>query len=271
MKIAFIGGGNMATALIGGLFASDDTAHEIQVADPEPGVRQRLERKWQISCFSRATDAINGMNVIVLAVKPQVLPAVMQETKSLVRPEQLVISMVAGIPVHQIMSQLDGSPAIVRTMPNTPALIGLGITGMYAHESCSGEQREMAQQLMQAAGETVWLEQEGLLNVVTAMSGSGPAYFYYLIETMRKAGTRLGLPAEVAAKLALQTAYGAGALAAQSDLDVVELRRGVTTKGGTTEAAFEQLEAGHFEGLVDSAIAAATQRGQELADTGVPA
>jgi pyrroline-5-carboxylate reductase len=208
------------------------------------------------------------MDAIVLAVKPQVLPHVLEEIKNLVTHEQLIISIVAGIPTSQIAAQLKSNPPIVRTMPNTPALIGLGITGMYARVNCNLAQRELTQNLMESAGEVVWLDKESLLDVVTALSGSGPAYFYYLVESLRKAGTRLGLPADVAAKLALHTAYGASTMAVRSDVDVTELRQRVTTKGGTTEAAMEQLDAGQFVQLIDSAIAAATKRGQELAGHG---
>lgn len=264
MKIAFIGGGNMATALIGGLLSPANSTHTIRVVDPGPGVKERLERQWPVNCFTQASAAIKGMDAVVLAVKPQVLPVVLQQISQLLSPGQLVISIVAGIPISQILAQLDGSPPVIRTMPNTPALIGLGMTGLYAQENCSIEQRDCAQQLMQAAGEVVWLEDENLLDVVTAVSGSGPAYIYYLTEAMRNAGTRLGLPVEVATKLALQTAYGASTMAVQSDMDLEELRRRVTSKGGTTQAALEKLEAGGFESLVYSAIQAATQRGQEL-------
>jgi pyrroline-5-carboxylate reductase len=266
MRIGFIGGGNMATALIGSLFASRHNIDRVQVADPGAAARESLQKRWPVTCYECAADAIKGMDAIVLAVKPQVLPLVLNEIKDLVTDEQLIISIVAGIPTSHIAAYLKSKPPIVRTMPNTPALIGLGITGMYARVNCTLAQRELTQNLMESAGEVVWLDKESLLDIVTAVSGSGPAYFYYLVECLRNAGTRLGLPAEVAAKLALHTAYGASALAVQSDLDVAELRQRVTTPGGTTEAAMEQLNAGQFDQLIDSAIAAATRRGQELAD-----
>lgn len=271
MRIAFIGGGNMATALISRLFASRHSVDRIQVADPDEGVKDRLQRQWPVTCFKHAADAIEGMDAIVLAVKPQVLPQVLKEIGVLVGHRQLVISIVAGIPTSQIAAFFESDPPIVRTMPNTPALIGLGITGMYARVNCSLAQRELTQNLMECAGQVVWLDRESLLDVVTAVSGSGPAYFYYLIEALRNAGTRLGLEPEVAAKLALHTAYGASSLALQGDVDVVELRQRVTTPGGTTEAALEQLQAGQFEQLIDSAIAAATRRGPELAAMGMQA
>ena len=265
MKIAFIGGGNMATALISGLFSSADNVEKIQVADPGVDVQERLQEQWPLTCFSSAVEAIRDMDMIVLAVKPQVLPIVLEEIGSKVNSTQLVISIAAGIPLALIAAQLQAAPPIVRTMPNTPALIGLGITGLYASENCEPHHCRMAEELMQACGETVWLEEESLLDVVTAVSGSGPAYFFYMIEAMRTAGIRLGLSEEVANKLALHTAYGASAMAIQGDVDVAELRRRVTSKGGTTQAALEKFKAGGFESLVDSAISAATKRGQELA------
>lgn len=265
MRIAFIGGGNMATALISSLFASRHSVDRIKVADPGEGVRERLQRRWPVACYDNAVDAIEDMDAIVLAVKPQVLPIVLEEIRDKVTHEQLVISIVAGIPTSHIAARLPSNPPIVRTMPNTPALIGLGITGMYARVNCSLAQRELTQNLMESAGEVVWLEKESLLDVVTAVSGSGPAYFYYLIETLRNAGTRLGLPPEVAAKLALHTAHGASAMAVQSDADVIELRKRVTTPGGTTEAAMKIFSESHFEDVVNVAVEAATRRGAELA------
>jgi len=268
MKIVFIGGGNMATALIGSLLASGHNIDQIQVAEPSVEARERLEKQWPIKCFERAADAIKDMDAIVLAIKPAVLPLVLEEIGKLVSGQQMIISIVAGIHSSQIAAELSSGAAVVRTMPNTPALIGLGITGMYARNNCSDSQRAFAQRIMESAGAVVWLQEESMLDVVTGISGSGPAYFYYMIEALRDAGTRLGLSNEVASKLALHTAQGAGAMAVQSDLDVAELRRRVTTKGGTTEAALNQFKAGDFVQLVDSAVAAATRRCHELANEG---
>ncbi|MCP4045783.1 MAG: pyrroline-5-carboxylate reductase [Gammaproteobacteria bacterium] len=265
MRIAFIGGGNMATALISSLFASRHDVDRIKVADPNIRVKERLQRQWPVTCYEQAADAIEDMDAIVLAVKPQVLPIVLDDIGDLVSGKQLVISIVAGIHTSQIAEKIKSNPPIIRTMPNTPALIGLGITGMYARVNCSLAQRELTHNLMESAGEVVWLEKESLLDVVTAVSGSGPAYFYYLVECLRKAGTRLGLPEDVAASLALHTAHGASAMAVKSDTDVTVLRQRVTTPGGTTEAAMEQLSAGDFEQLIDAAITAATNRGLQLA------
>lgn len=263
MKIVFIGGGNMATALIGGLYRSDPDA-VVRVSDPDPEVKVRLEKKWPLTCFANATDAIDGMDVIVLAVKPQILPMVLKEIGALISADQLVISIVAGITISQMANGIKSTPPIIRTMPNTPALLGLGITGLHADSRCSEQHKKLADSLLSSAGETVWLDDESLIDVVTAVSGSGPAYFFYLIESMRQAGTRLGLPADIAAKLALHTAYGASAMAVQSDVDVSELRQRVTSKGGTTEAALRSLQSGGLEELIDAAVSAAAKRGQEL-------
>lgn len=271
MRIAFIGGGNIATALINSLYASHHDVDRIQVADPSVDARKRLQRRWPVHCFERPLEAIEGMDAIVLAVKPQVLPDVLDEIGQQVNTGQLVISIVAGIHTSQILERLTAKPPVVRTMPNTPALIGLGITGIYAPVHCNLAQRQLAQNLMESAGEVVWLEQENQLDAVTAVSGSGPAYFYYLIECLRNAGVRQGLPAEVAARLALHTAFGACTMAARSDKDVIELREQVTTKGGTTQAAIDVLKEEHFAGLMDAAIAAATQRGKELSEQGFKA
>lgn len=263
MKIAFIGGGNMATALIGGLYKSNPDA-DVQVADPNPEAKTRLEEQWPLSCYASASEAIAGMDVIVLAVKPQILPMVLKEIGAQVSADQLVISIVAGITVAQMAGGIKAAAPIIRTMPNTPALLGLGITGLYADKHCSEQHKNLANSLLSSAGETVWLEDESLIDVVTAVSGSGPAYFFYLIEAMRQAGTRLGLPADIATKLALHTAYGAGAMAVQSEVDVSELRQRVTSKGGTTEAALQSMQSGGFEALIDAAVSAAARRGQEL-------
>ena len=268
MKIAIIGGGNMATALIGSLFTSDHNINQIRVAEPGIEARERLEKRWPIKCFDQAAEAIEGMDAIVLAVKPAVVSLVLEEIGGLINSKQMIISIAAGIHSDQISAQISSDSPVVRTMPNTPALIGLGITGMYACDKCSQSQRDYAQRIMESAGEVVWLEEEALLDVVTAISGSGPAYFYYMIEALRDAGTRLGLPVATASKLALYTARGAGAMAVQSHADVSELRRRVTTKGGTTEAALNQFIAANFQQMIDSAVEAATRRGQELANEG---
>lgn len=264
MKIAFIGGGNMATALIAGMFKSNPDSI-IQVGDPGTEVKQRLESQWPLTCYPSAAQAIAAMDVIVLAVKPQILPVVLAEIGDLVTAKQLLVSVMAGVTTEDIASGVKASAPVIRTMPNTPALLGLGITALFADSNCSQLHCDQAQQLMATAGETVWLEHEDLINVVTAVSGSGPAYFFYLIEAMSNAGARLGLPEEVANKLAVHTAYGASAMAVESDVGVEILRQRVTSKGGTTQAALESMRKHEFEQLIDAAVSAATERGRQLA------
>ncbi len=265
MKIAFIGGGNMATAIIAGLYKSDpDTI--VQVGAPRAAAREQLESQFPLTCFASNADAIEGMDIIVLAIKPQILPAVLDEIYARVTAQQLLISIMAGITVETITAGLKASAPVIRSMPNTPALLGLGITALYADRNCTSQHRDQAQKLMAAAGETVWLEDESLIDVVTGVSGSGPAYFFYMIEAMRNAGTRLGLPADVASKLALHTALGASTMAVKSNVDVTELRQRVTSRGGTTQAALESMHSNGFEQLIDAAVSAAAERGRQLAE-----
>jgi len=264
MNIAFIGGGNMAAALIAGLYRSDTPPSRTRVSDPSAEARTRLEAEFPVECFEDAASAIDGAEVIVLATKPQVMPSVLDSLAPLVQLNHTIVSIAAGITVAVIQRALGADIPVVRTMPNTPALIGKGISGLYAGPACKEKDRENAQRIMAAAGEVVWLEDESLMDVVTAVSGSGPAYYFLLTEALQEAGHTLGLPAETAARLAVHTARGAGEMAARSELDVAELRRRVTSPGGTTQAALEALTSGGFGALVGEAVKAATDRGREL-------
>ncbi|MBT8061482.1 MAG: pyrroline-5-carboxylate reductase [Xanthomonadales bacterium] len=264
MNIAFIGGGNMAAALIAGLYGADNPPNRTRVSDPSPEARERLEAAYPVECFADAQAAVEGADVIVLATKPQVMPTVLEALAPLVERRQTVVSIAAGITIAAISRALGDDIPIVRTMPNTPALVGKGISGLYAGPACNDAHRKNAQRIMAAAGEVVWLDDEALMDVVTAVSGSGPAYYFLLTEALRDAGQAGGLPPATAAKLALHTARGAGEMAAQSELDVAELRRRVTSPGGTTQAALEALTEGGFNELVAKAVKAATERGREL-------
>lgn len=264
MIITFVGGGNMATALIKGLVDHPGLAREVRVSDPSEAARSRLGTEPGVRCFASATEAIPGSDVIVLAVKPQVMPAVLAEISGLPEPGTLVVSVAAGTTISTLKQALGNSTPVVRTMPNTPALLGAGATGLYAAPDCTANQRDLAEAIMNAVGDTVWVENEALIDVVTAVSGSGPAYFYLLTEALADAGAELGLPAEVARQLAVATAHGAGLMATQGDVDVAELRRRVTSPGGTTQAALESFEAEGFRDLVRNAAAAAVRRGREL-------
>lgn len=268
MKIAFIGGGNMATALISGLQRRKPSPEWIKVSEPSQLARQKLREDHGVQCYDRAEPAIHDADVIVLAVKPQVMPAALEELTGLVKKDQLVLSIAAGITVENLLTGLKPRPPVVRAMPNTPALIGQGISGAFAGPGCEARERGLAEAVLHAAGACVWIDDEALMDVVTAVSGSGPAYFFLLIEALRDAGKKLGLPIETATQLALHTAAGAGAMALGSEADVAELRRRVTSPGGTTQAALETFAAGGFNELVERAVGAATRRGRSLAHPG---
>lgn len=267
MTICFIGGGNMATALITGLLQSPDLGGDLRVSDPSAEVRERLATLG-VNTFEASPAAVAGADAVILAVKPQVMPRVFEDLAGKLAPGTLVVSVAAGITLRAIRDALGAHLAVIRSMPNTPALLGAGITGLYAHEACTPQHRELAEDIMAAVGETVWVAEETLIDVVTAISGSGPAYFYRMVEALRAAGESLGLPADTAAELARQTAYGAGVMALQGGADVAELRRRVTSPGGTTQAALEALSEGGFDALIAAAAEAAVRRGRELAGEG---
>ena len=264
-RIAFIGAGNMAASLIGGLRAKGLEASQIRASDPGADTRARVSTEHAIETFADNAEAIQGVDVIVLAVKPQAMKAVCESLRPSLQPHQLVVSIAAGITCASMNTWLGEQP-IVRCMPNTPALLRKGVSGLYATAEVTAEQRDQAQELLSAVGIAVWLEQEQQLDAVTAVSGSGPAYFFLLIEAMTAAGVKLGLPHEVAEQLAEQTALGAANMAVDSDVDAAELRRRVTSPGGTTQAAIESFQAGGFEALVEKALGAAAHRSAEMAE-----
>jgi len=265
MLIAFIGGGNMATALISGLMKSRDPRLQVRVADPSADARIQLRSTFEVFVCSHAIEAAEGADVIVLAVKPQVVAGVLAELAGSIKPEQLILSIAAGITIEAIVRHLGPRQAVIRSMPNTPALVGEGISGMYAGEYCRAHHRKQAERVLRAAGDVIWVEDESLMDVVTAISGSGPAYFFLLAEALAAAGVRLGLPEDVARQLAEKTCAGTGAMLKNSDTGAAELRRRVSSPGGTTQAALEVLAQGKFSELVYMAAVAAEQRGKELA------
>jgi pyrroline-5-carboxylate reductase len=264
-RIAFIGAGNMAASLIGGLRAKGLDATQIRASDPGEETRARVSAEHGIETFADNAQAIAGADVIVLAVKPQAMKTVCEAIRPSLKPEQLVVSIAAGITCASMNNWLGAQP-IVRCMPNTPALLRQGVSGLFATPQVSAEQRQQAQELLSAVGIALWLEQEQQLDAVTAVSGSGPAYFFLLIEAMTAAGVKLGLPADIAAQLTLQTALGAAHMAVSSDVDEAELRRRVTSPAGTTEAAIKSFQAGGFEALVEKALGAAAHRSAEMAE-----
>lgn len=269
MRICFIGGGNMATALISGISKAAEPPEWIHVSEPNPQAREQLEANYPVQCFESAIEACAEADTIILAIKPQVMPLVLSELEGEVSPDQLIISIAAGVTIATIQAAL-GDVSIIRVMPNTPALIGLGISGMYATPSCSSRDREVAKQLLSATGESIWVEEEELIDVVTAVSGSGPAYYFLLTEALREAGEALGLAPDAASSLAIHTAHGAGAMAMRSDVDIAELRKRVTSPGGTTQAALASFESDKLKEIVLRAVNAATRRADELSRGGAP-
>ncbi|QZI71111.1 pyrroline-5-carboxylate reductase [Pseudomonas protegens] len=264
-RIAFIGAGNMAASLIGGLRAKGLEAAQIRASDPGAETRAKVAAEHGIQVFADNAEAIAGVDVIVLAVKPQAMKAVCEALRPSLQPQQLVVSIAAGITCASMNHWLGEQP-IVRCMPNTPALLRQGVSGLYATAQVSPEQRHQAEALLSAVGIALWLDQEQQLDAVTAVSGSGPAYFFLLIEAMTAAGEKLGLPRETAAQLTLQTALGAAHMAVSSDVDAAELRRRVTSPAGTTEAAIKSFQANGFEALVEKALGAAAHRSAEMAE-----
>jgi pyrroline-5-carboxylate reductase len=262
--IAFIGGGQMAGSLIGGLIAGGYPAASIRVAEPDAARADALRREFGVSVAPRAGDIADGAGALVLAVKPQV----MQAAVSGLRPgaDVTVISIAAGIRIAGLRRWLGHEAAIVRSMPNTPALLRSGISGAWAPASTREQARTLAETILRSVGEVCWVEDEAQLDAVTALSGSGPAYFFLLVEAMREAGTALGLAPETASRLARQTFIGAARMAEQGGRDVSELRAQVTSKGGTTEAALRHLETAGLRRLVGEALAAAERRARELGD-----
>jgi len=263
-SICFIGAGNMASSLIGGLLANEYEASAITACDINAEQLDQLQQRFGINTSSDNLASSRAADVVMLAVKPQLMREVCSALSSLpCNPEQLFVSIAAGVPAAAIERWLDGQRAIVRCMPNTPALLQLGASGLAANAGVSASQRKLAEQIMQAVGISIWVEQESDLDAVTAISGSGPAYFFYFIELLEAAGVELGLPPETAARLARQTALGAATMA--QDRDVVELRNQVTSKKGTTEQAILSFQHDRLDQLVRNATAAAQRRSLELA------
>ncbi len=276
MKIAFIGGGNMATALIAGLANKLTSGSNIHVVDPNSSALEKLHQQYGVTTASAIDDQVGQCEVIVLAVKPQqmkdvaaaLLPHLGQQAAPAgsSKTQPLLLSIAAGIRAQDLSRWLGGYGAIVRTMPNTPALIGMGITGMVAMNSVSETQKLAADSIMKAVGSTVWLADESLIDPVTAVSGSGPAYVFYFIEAMQQAAQDMGLTAEQGKELALATFAGAAQLAVQSTDPVSVLRERVTSKGGTTYAALQSMEQSGIKEAIGKAMKAACARGKELGD-----
>ncbi|MCR4303879.1 MAG: pyrroline-5-carboxylate reductase [Gallionella sp.] len=264
MNICFIGGGNMATALIGGLLGKGFSAQQISVVEINAENRTRLQRDFPVRTAESIADGIAGSDIIVFAVKPQQLHAVAQQLATLLKG-QLLISIAAGIRAADL-ARWTGSQTIVRAMPNTPALIQSGMTGLYTMPAVSAAQREQAQSILAAVGETLWLQDEAMLDAVTAISGSGPAYVFYFIEALQQAARELGFSAGEARRLSLATFLGASKLASSSEEDASVLRARVTSKNGTTERALLSMAANHVAEHIAQAAQAAATRSREMGD-----
>jgi pyrroline-5-carboxylate reductase len=263
--IAFIGGGNMARSLVGGLLARGWGASRIHVADPSLPTRESMAADFSVPVHAVNLEAASRAAVWVLAVKPQMMHSVASSLSELAqRQHPLVVSIAAGITSVQLERWLGGGIAVVRAMPNTPSLLGAGATGLYANAQVSPAQRALVEELLAAGGITRWVEDEALMDTVTALSGSGPAYIFLLAEAMQAAAEGQGLPPDAARQLTLQTIHGAARMLLESGEDAATLRQRVTSPDGTTQAALESFEAMGFRDVVARAIAAATRRGGEL-------
>jgi pyrroline-5-carboxylate reductase len=266
MKITFLGGGNMANAIIGGLRKQDFAAADIQVVEPLASNRGQLTEAFGVHCVPAVDAGALECDVLVLAVKPQQAHDVLSHL-GVAGNTHLIISIMAGVTLATISKHLGAYTRLVRTMPNTPALIGAGITGYYPYPGGVSDSDIVATEtILKAVGSTVRVGYQEQLDVVTAVSGSGPAYVFHFIEALRDAGLELGLPAETANKLAIETMLGAAKLAAQSPDDVAVLRQRVTSKGGTTEAALASMTRDHVKESIIRAVKAASDRSRELGD-----
>lgn len=262
--IGFIGAGNMATSLIGGMLQNSFKPGQLMASDRSSEQLQQLSRQFGIHTTTDNAQLARDCDVLVLAVKPQVMQAVCRELPQPRKPGQLVISIAAGVTCASLAQWLGADTPLVRCMPNTPALRGQGVSGLYAVDRVSAEQRKLTENVLNAVGISLWLEQEAQIDAVTAVSGSGPAYFFYLMEAMTTAGEQLGLPREVAERLTLFTAMGAADMAVHSDVDPAELRRRVTSPNGTTEQAINSFTRDDLPGMVARAMQAAAERSAEL-------
>lgn len=265
--LAFIGGGNMARSLIGGLINNGFAAQSIHVADSSSEALQSLSARYPIRTFTDNAAAIADADVVIMAVKPQQLQQVSRELAPHWAQEKLLISIAAGIRLDAIARWLGNEQAaIVRAMPNTPSLVQAGATALCANDYVKRDQHELAESILRAVGCALWVKDEKQMDAVTALSGSGPAYFFLVMEAMQSAGVELGLPEDTARLLALETAFGAAKMALESNESACVLRQRVTSPGGTTERALDTFEQGDLRGLFSKALKAAAERADELAE-----
>ena len=264
--IGFIGAGNMAYALIKGLLNNGFDANQINISDPNEELLRNRESELKVTTYSDNASLLSNSDVIFFAVKPQVLSNVCLELKGIVKSKHLFVSIVAGIRSSDINRWLGGNFSLIRTMPNTPALFQSGVTGLFANELVDNEQKSLVESILSSVGECFWVNEEKLIDAITAISGSGPAYFFLLMESMKQAGMALGLDEETANSLSIQTAYGASLMANKTGKDSRTLRTEVTSPNGTTQSAIESFQDQNFEGIVANATRAAYDRARELSN-----
>lgn len=264
-KIAFIGAGNMSSAVIGGMIKGRFTSDQIIACAPSDKNLKALREEFSVHTDNDNCQACSAADVVVLGVKPQMLQQVASEIKPHLQHKPLIISLAAGIPMQSLNQWLGEELAIVRSMPNTPSLVGVGAAGLYANENCSADQKQLADDIQASVGIVKWLEDEALIDSVIAVSGSGPAYFFLAMEAMIAEGIAQGLDADSSAELCIQTVLGAATLAQQSDVDVAELRRRVTSPGGTTAQAIAHFEDNGLRDLFAGAMQACSNRAREMA------
>ena len=264
--IGFIGAGNMAFALINGLLKNGYDSKNIKVSDPNDGLLRKREAELNITTFTNNSLLVEGCDIIVFAVKPQVLSEVCLELREEIKPNHLFISIVAGIRVNDINRWLGGNYPLVRRMPNTPALMQHGVTGLFQNELVNDKQKALVTTILSSVGNCFWVNEEKLIDAITAISGSGPAYFFLLMQSMTQAGMALGLEEKTAKELSVQTGFGASLMATKSGKDPKTLRTNVTSPNGTTQAAIACFQDQNFEGIVANATRAAFDRARELSN-----
>ena len=266
LKISFLGGGNMASALVGGLIQRGFNAKAIQAVEPAELARKRLGEAFGIHAAAQPDVSSLSCDVLVLAVKPQQMKAALAPISGKLGRDTVVISVAAGLRLADLSRWLGGHEKLIRAMPNTPALIGCGVTGLFAHPSVSAAGRAAAEAVLSAVGSVVWVDDEVQIDAITAVSGSGPAYVFHFIEALEAAACTLGFDQATARQLAVDTVFGAARLAVESSEPPAVLRERVTSPGGTTAAALASLAESGFIEIVERAVRAAEARGRELGD-----
>lgn len=264
--IAFLGAGNMASAMINGLLKTGFSPQQLRAADPNEKALEGLRALGIMQLSTSPEHVCDGAALIVAAVKPQIMSEALSPLKNRLDPDTALLSIAAGISIASLQRHIGDSTPVIRCMPNTPAMVGRGASALYASTSATETQRQLATAVTDSVGLTFWVSEEVLLDAVTAVSGSGPAYFFALIEAVAQAGVQLGLEPETALALTLQTALGAAELAHRSDVDVATLRENVTSPGGTTEQALLALKAGQFDAIVSGAVRRCAERAQTLGE-----